>query len=70
MTDPALRLAEHVRAACLQAALDAYEDAGLRGLCAEGRWECAIDAVRSLPLVPILQAVEAEPGEQAGRDEA
>ena len=33
-------------------ALDAYEDAGLRGLCAEGRWECALEAIRSLALTP------------------
>ena len=54
MSEPALELAEHVRKACLAAALDAYEDAGLRGLCAEGRWEYAIDALRSLPLKSIV----------------
>lgn len=43
-------LAERVRAACLAAALDAYEDAGIRGLCAEGRWEHALEAVRQLDL--------------------
>ena len=32
-------LAEAVRAACLKVAIDAYEDAGLRGLCQEGRWK-------------------------------
>jgi hypothetical protein len=37
---------QRVRSACLQAALDAYEDAGLRGLCAEGRWEYALAAIR------------------------
>lgn len=41
-------LAEAVRAACLKAATDAYEDAGLRGLCGEGRLEVALDAIRSL----------------------
>lgn len=34
------------RDACLAVLLDAWEDAGVRGLCAEGRWEAAIDAVR------------------------
>ncbi|GMV05078.1 MAG: hypothetical protein AMXMBFR53_13580 [Gemmatimonadota bacterium] len=37
-----------VRDVCLRAALDAWEDAGLRGLCAEGRWEAAVGAIRSL----------------------
>jgi hypothetical protein len=41
---------ERVRAACLEAAIQAYEDAGIRGLCAEGRWEAAIDAIRQLDL--------------------
>ena len=43
-------LAETVRAACLEAALTAYEDAGIRGLCAEGRWEAALAAIRHLDL--------------------
>jgi len=41
-------LAERVRQACLDAALQAYEYAGLSGLCQEGRWDLAIDAIRSL----------------------
>jgi hypothetical protein len=41
-------LAEAVRQACIQAALAAYEDAGISGLCAEGRWEAAIGAMQSL----------------------
>ncbi len=43
-------LAEHIRVALLDAALRAYEEAGLRGLCTEGRWEAAVDAMRSLDL--------------------
>jgi hypothetical protein len=39
---------ERVRRACLEVAQRAYEDAGLRGLCAEGRWEAAIEALRTL----------------------
>ncbi len=39
-------IAERVRAACIVAAQHAYEDAGFSGLCAEGRWECAIEAMR------------------------
>lgn len=51
-TESERELAERVRRACLEAALDAYEDAGLQGLCAEGRWECALEAIRRLPLNP------------------
>ena len=48
-------LAETVRAACLDAALLAYEDAGIRGLCAEGRWEAALAAIRHLDLSGVLE---------------
>jgi hypothetical protein len=47
MTDNA-SVAEAVRQACIEAALAAYEDAGIAGLCAEGRWEAAISALQSL----------------------
>jgi hypothetical protein len=48
--DAACVLAEAVRAACVETALLAYEDAGLRGLCQEGRWEHALAAIRRLDL--------------------
>jgi PhnB protein len=32
----------------LDALIAAYEDAGLRGLCGEGRWEAAVSAVRAM----------------------
>ena len=41
---------ETVRVALIHAALAAYDDAGLGGLCAEGRWEAAIGAMRNLDL--------------------
>jgi len=47
MTDR-LDPAETVRRALIEAALAAYEDAGFSGLCAEGRWEAAVAAMRSL----------------------
>ena len=53
-TDPPSIL-ETVRAACLDAALLAYEDAGIRGLCAEGRWEAAMAAIRHLDLSGVLE---------------
>jgi hypothetical protein len=46
-TDP-VALAEAVRRRCVAAALEAYEAAGMSGLCAEGRWEAAVDAMRRL----------------------
>lgn len=46
-------LAEAVRQACIEAAQTAYEDARLDGLCHEGAWECAVDAMRSLDLASI-----------------
>ncbi len=49
------RVAERVRAACVQAALAGYEQAGMDGLCHEGAWEAAIDAIRSLNLDRVLQ---------------
>lgn len=51
------RMAEAVREACLNAARQAYENAGISGLCEEGRWECAVDAIRSLDLEPIISAL-------------
>jgi hypothetical protein len=49
-----VEVAERVRQACVQAALDAYESAGISGSCAEGRWEVAVQAIRILDLGEIL----------------
>jgi hypothetical protein len=51
-----LDLAERVRLACVQAALDGYEWAGESGLCGEGRWEIAVQALRDLDLMQVLAA--------------
>ena len=51
------RLAEVVREACLKAARDAYENAGISGLCEEGRWECAVNAIRSLEIEAVIAAL-------------
>jgi len=53
--DDNLKIAEAVRQACLTAALQAYEDAGMSGLCVEGRWEYVIDVLRYLELRTIVQ---------------
>jgi pentatricopeptide repeat protein len=51
-----LQLAEAVREACIAEALRAYEDAGMSGLCQEGRWECAVDAMRGMDLRRVVEA--------------
>jgi len=48
-------LAKRIRDACLEAVLQAYEDAGMQGLCAEGRWEAAVAALQTLDLAPLLR---------------
>jgi hypothetical protein len=48
-------LAKRIRDACLTAVLEAYEDAGVQGLCAEGRWQAAVDALRTHDLAPLLR---------------
>ena len=52
------RIAEAVRQACIAAALEAHEQAGISGLCQEGRWEAAIEAVRSLDLKTVLSRLD------------
>jgi hypothetical protein len=46
--------AEKVREACAKEFIRAYEEAGIKGLCEEGRIEYAVDAVRSLNLEKLL----------------
>ena len=49
------RLAEAVRAACVEAAKSGYEDASISGLCGEGALEAALDAIRMLDLDKVLR---------------
>jgi hypothetical protein len=58
------RLAEAVRQACLNAARQGYENAGISGLCEEGRWECAVDAIRALDLDAVIAAVPEDSGKR------
>ena len=55
-------LAEAVRAACLKAALEAYEQAGMDGLCGEGALEVALDAVRGLDVRRLVEELGRAPG--------
>lgn len=52
-------IAEAVRQACIDAAQSAYEQAGISGLCAEGRWELAVDAMRNLDVKTVLEGLPA-----------
>ena len=58
-------LVERVRAAILEAAMTAYEDAGISGLCAEGRWEVAVDAIRAVDLLTLTPHPSAQAGPHA-----
>ena len=56
-TDP---VPDAIRRALIDAAEAAYEDAGIQGLCAEGRWEAAVSAMRSVDVEAVARgAVEA-----------
>lgn len=52
---PQSDLTELVRQACIEAALEAYESGGISGLCAEGRRELAIEAIRCMDLRPLYE---------------
>lgn len=49
-------MAGALRDACLRILLDAYEDAGMRGLCGEGRWEVAVQELRRADPYAIVRA--------------
>ena len=49
-----LELAENVRRACVEAAIDGYERAAMSGLCREGAWEAGISAMRMVDLAALL----------------
>ena len=54
-------LAERIRAACLKALLEAHEDAGVQGLCAEGRWEAAVSALERLDVCKLVEPPPPKP---------
>jgi hypothetical protein len=62
--DEALRIGEAVRAACVRAALDAYERASMDGLCDEGALEVAMDAMRGLDMKRLVEEISRKPGER------
>ena len=50
----AREIAEAVIKECRASLVAAYEEAGMSGLCAEGRWEMALDSLRSIKLSKII----------------
>lgn len=56
----ALAVARAVRKACLQTAIDGYEQAGFGGLCEEGRWEMVVDGLRALNVEAIVEQTLAD----------
>jgi hypothetical protein len=61
-------LAKRIREACLEAIVQTYEDAGMQGLCADGRWEVAVGALRTLDLTSVLREFQ-QPSTQNARNE-
>ena len=60
--DEAEAIAEAVRQACLEAAREAHEQAGIAGLCAEGRWEVALQAIADLDLKAVVARTRGQEG--------
>ena len=46
---------EAIRHACVHAALEAYRDASIHGLCHEGAWEAALSGIRRANLIEIAR---------------
>lgn len=55
INNSSLLLAQQVQQACLQAALAAYEEGGLLGLCQQGRFDLAMDAITALDVTALTQ---------------
>lgn len=50
-----------IRRAVIDAGEVAFEDAGIQGLCAEGRWEAAVAAMRAVDVGRITGTAEPAP---------
>lgn len=55
-------LAETVRKTCLRTLVQVYEEAKISGLCHDGAWEAAVQALRALDADALLAG---QPGERA-----
>lgn len=63
------RAADAARTACLRVALDAYERAGLSGLCEAGRWELVVDSIQSLDVNAVVRELARGSDDEAGHDD-
>lgn len=46
-----------IRDSCFSAAAAAYEDASVDGLCHDGAWECALEAMRAIDFESVIAKV-------------
>lgn len=65
-TDVRLEVAEATRRALIEIARNAYEEAGLSGLCADGRWEVALGAMQRYN----VQSIPPDPGMTSSQEMA
>lgn len=49
-----LSIAQHVKSACIEAAIDGYQNAAISGLCHEGATEASISAIRMVNLESLV----------------
>ncbi|MDR3626670.1 MAG: hypothetical protein P4L45_07545 [Ignavibacteriaceae bacterium] len=54
--DIIIRIAGKVKNECINAALEAYAAASGDGLCCEGAWECAINAIKNINIPDIINS--------------
>jgi hypothetical protein len=59
--------ANRIKDDCVKTLLEAYEDAGVQGLCAEGRWEAAVGALRALDVAQIVREFQSTGGKAPSR---
>lgn len=52
------KLAEAIRAKCIEAARDGFRDASMSGLCADGAIEAAISAMQSLDVDQLIKEAD------------
>lgn len=54
------QVAKAILVKCKAALIASYEDAGISGLCDEGRWEVALSSLDSLPIKEIVKEALSE----------
>jgi hypothetical protein len=52
--DDIILIAKKIKAECIRTALESFETASRDGVCCEGAWECAIDAIRNINPLEII----------------